>query len=109
MTVTRTILAGAASALVLALAGCNDGGAKFDRNSQIGPNPVLPAPQQYLVPPIHVAEVVGWGANETPTAPAGLRVQALARDLNHPRNMLALPNGDVLVVESQGPNLDPIT
>jgi len=61
---------------------------------------VLPSPKQYLVPPIHVAEVVGWGANETPTAPAGMAVQAFARDLNHPRNLTLLPNGDVLVAES---------
>ena len=98
-----------ASALALTLTGCGDGGKHFDRRTQIGPNPVLPDQQQYLVPPIHVAKVVGWGANEAPTAPAGLRVQALARDLNHPRNIAILPNGDVLVVESQGPNLDPIT
>ena len=98
-----------AAAAVLALAGCNDGGHRFDRRTQIGANPVLPAPQQYLIPPIHVAKVVGWGANEAPTAPAGLTVQAFARDLNHPRNVALLPNGDVLVVESQGPNLDPVT
>ena len=83
---------------MIALASCDDGGAKFDRNSQIGSNPVLPAPKQYLIPPIHVAEVVGWGKNEAPTAAGGMRVQALARDLNHPRNVLALPNGDVLIV-----------
>ena len=105
----RNLLAGVAVASLIALAGCNDGGADFDRNSQIGSNPVLPAPKQYLVPPIHVAEVVGWSAGQAPTAAAGLRVQALARDLNHPRNVLALPNGDVLIIESQGPNLDPIT
>ncbi|HEX8445953.1 MAG TPA: sorbosone dehydrogenase family protein [Sphingomonas sp.] len=109
MSRVRTVGGVGALALVLALAACNDGGATFDRSSQIGPNPVLPEQQQYLIPPIHVAEVVGWGANETPTAPAGLQVQAFARDLNHPRNVALLPNGDVLVVESQGPNLDPIT
>ena len=92
------LLAGAAGLGLLA--GCNDGGAKFDRSTQIGSNPVLPAPQQYLVPPIHVAEVVGWHGNEAPIAAAGLRVQAMARDFNHPRNVVALPNGDVLVVES---------
>ena len=94
---------------MIALASCDDGGAEFDRNSQIGSNPVLPAPKQYLIPPIHVAEVVGWGKNEAPTAAGGMKVQALARELNHPRNVLALPNGDVLIVESQGPNLDPVT
>ncbi len=101
--------AAAATALLLILAVCDDGGARFDRRTQIGPHPVLPAPQQYLIPPIHVAKVIGWGPNEAPTAPAGLQVQAFARDLNHPRNIAVLPNGDVLVVESQGPNLDPIT
>jgi glucose/arabinose dehydrogenase len=100
---------GAATALVLGLAACGDGGGHFDRQSQVGPNPILPEQQQYLVPPIRVGKVVGWARNEAPTAPAGLQVQAFARDLNHPRNILALPNGDVLVVESQGPNLDPVT
>ena len=99
----------AALALAAGLAGCDDGGAKFDRRTQIGAHPVLPEPHQYLVPPIHVAKVVGWGPNEAPTAPGGLRVQAFARNLNHPRNIAVLPNGDVLVVESQGPNLEPIT
>lgn len=94
---------------LLTLAGCGDGGERFDRRTQIGPHPVLPAPQQYLIPPIHVAEAVGWRAGETPIAPAGLAVQAFARDLNHPRNVVLLPNGDVIVVESKGPNLDPMT
>jgi glucose/arabinose dehydrogenase len=94
---------------ILALAACGDGGHTFDRSTQIGPNPVLPAPQLYLIPPIRVAKVIGWKGNETPTALPGMRVQALARGLSHPRNILALPNGDILVVESQGPNLDPVT
>ena len=93
----------------LTLAACSDGGASFDRNTQIGANPVLPEPKQYLLPPIHVAQVIGWKANEAPIAPAGLSVSAFARDLHHPRNMLTLPNGDILVVESEGPDLDPVT
>jgi glucose/arabinose dehydrogenase len=99
----------AAFASALALAGCGDGSNNFDPRRQIGPNPVLPDPQQYLLPPMHVAKVVGWKAGEAPVAPAGLRVQALARDLQHPRNVYVLPNGDILVIESQGPNLEPIT
>ena len=109
MSRVRALTSLASAALVLGLAGCGDDGDHFDRRAQIGPHPVLPAPQQYLFPPIHVGQVIGWGPNETPTAPAGLRVQAFARDLNHPRNVAILPNGDVLVVESQGPNLEPIT
>jgi glucose/arabinose dehydrogenase len=104
----RVAACGLSAALIL-LAGCNDGGHHFDRSSQIGPNPVLPEPQQYLIPPIHVAEVIGWGANEMPVAPAGMQVTAFARGLNHPRNVAVLPNGDVLAVESEGPALDPIT
>lgn len=91
----------------LLLGGCDDGSGDLDWRSQVGPNPPLPQAHQYLVPPFNIAPVIGWGANETPTAPAGFRVQALARDLSSPRNVLALPNGDVLVVESEGPNLEP--
>lgn len=106
---TRGRIVAALLAGQLLLAGCNDGGASFDRNTQIGKNPVLPEPHQYLVPPIRVAAAIGWKGNEAPTAPAGMRVTALARDLHHPRNLLVLPNGDILVVESEGPNLDPVT
>jgi glucose/arabinose dehydrogenase len=79
----------------------------FDVRTQIGPNPVLPEPQQFLLPPMHLAPVVGWKANETPTAASGLRIQALASGLEHPRSVYTLPNGDVLVVESVGPNIEP--
>ena len=46
---------------------------------------------------------MGWGANETPVVPKGLQVRALAKDFSHPRSLYVLPNGDVLVVESNGP------
>src|SRR4051812_15744594 len=78
------------------LAGCNDHAG--DPKVQIGANPPLPALQQYLMPPMRVAEVVGWG-KETPTVPEGLQVHALATGFQHPRSVYALPNGDVLVVE----------
>ena len=54
------------------------------------------------MPPIAVAKVVGWG-KETPTVAQGLQVQALATGFEHPRSLYVLPNGDVLVVESNGP------
>jgi len=84
----------------LALAGCNDTGG--DPRKQIGANPVLPAVQQYLIPPIRIAKPVPWG-NDTPKVPRGLQVHALATGLVHPRSLYVLPNGDVLVVESNGP------
>ena len=99
----------AALAATAALAGCGHGDTSFDVRRQIGPHPELPEPRQYLVPPIHVAKVIGWKGNETPVAPAGLHVQAFARDLHNPRNVMTLPNGDVLVIEARGPELDPVT
>jgi glucose/arabinose dehydrogenase len=91
-----------------ALAGCDDAG-PFDPQSQIGPDPVLPEPQQYLLPPMRVASVVGWKAGETPTVAPGLKIEALATGLEHPRILYVLPNGDVLVVESKAPPGKPVT
>jgi glucose/arabinose dehydrogenase len=80
----------------------------FDVSSQIGPNPVLPEPQQYLFPPMRLAKVVGWKAGETPTVAPGLKIEALATGLEHPRSLYVLPNGDVLVVESISPGTEPV-
>jgi glucose/arabinose dehydrogenase len=98
------LLAGAAILALTAAAPDN-----FDTNTQIGPNPVLPPLQQYLFPPMHLAPAVGWKSGETPTAAPGLKIQAYATGLQHPRSVYTLPNGDVLVVESKSPNLDPVT
>ena len=85
----------------LGLAGCDEQGG--DPRAQIGANPKLPEPQQYLLPPMHVAKVAPWGKDETPTVSPGLQVHALAKGFEHPRSLYVLPNGDVLVVESSGP------
>jgi glucose/arabinose dehydrogenase len=92
------LLAGVAC---LGLAGCDDHAG--DPKAQIGANPLLPALQQYLMPPMAVANVVGWGKDKTPVVPQGLQVHALATGFAHPRSLYVLPNGDVLVVESNGP------
>src|SRR5258707_11361614 len=84
----------------LGLAGCDDHAG--DPKMQIGANPVLPELQQYLMPPMRIAKAVGWG-EETPTVAQGLQVHALATGFEHPRSLYVLPNGDVLVVESNGP------
>ncbi len=91
---------------VLSLAACSD--PPFDENSQIGPNPVLPAPQQYLIPPINVAVGEGWKAGFTPTVAPGLKIAALATGLAHPRMVYVLPNGDVLAVQAKSPPVEPI-
>lgn len=95
------------SASLLSLAACDDG-SSFDRQSQVGPDPQLPEPHQYLFPPMHLADVVGWKDGETPTVPEGFKIEALATGLQHPRALYTLPNGDVLVVESKSPALDPV-
>jgi glucose/arabinose dehydrogenase len=80
----------------------------FDPNTQIGANPNLPEPRQYLFPPVHTASVVGWKKGETPSVASDLRIEALATGLEHPRSLYVLPNGDVLVVESKSPGTEPI-
>ncbi|QXQ07378.1 sorbosone dehydrogenase family protein [Sphingosinicellaceae bacterium] len=86
----------------LALFGCGDrnGG---DIEAQVGPNPDLPEPHQYLIPPVGVATRVEWGSAK-PAAPVGMEIHALAVRLAHPRMPYVLPNGDVLIVESSGPS-----
>jgi glucose/arabinose dehydrogenase len=88
-----------------ALGACGDKGG--DPMRQYGPNPWLPEPRQYLLPPMKVPKAVGWKAGEAPTVPAGLRIQAMATGLMHPRIVYPLPNGDILVVESNSPGTKP--
>ena len=96
----------AIAACSLLLAACNDEG-KFDVNSQIGSDPVIPAPSTSLMPDLKIAEVVGWRDGETPDVPEGLMVTAFAKDLVNPRVVRTLPNGDVLVVQGRAPEGKP--
>jgi glucose/arabinose dehydrogenase len=68
-----------------------------------GPNPQLPAPESSLVPTVNVAKAIGWPAGAKPVAAAGTQVNAFAEGLDHPRWLYVLPNGDVLVAESNTP------
>ena len=95
-------------AFVVALGGCS-GKAKFEPAQQSGSNPPLPAAQNYLVPPMQVPAMAGWKQGQTPTVAAGLKIEKIAGDLMHPRQLYTLPNGDVLVVESNGPGAEPVT
>jgi glucose/arabinose dehydrogenase len=94
-----------ALAVLASLAACDQPGG--DPLRQYGPNPYLPEPHQFLLPPMSVPKAVGWAAGETPTAATGLKVQTFATGFMHPRIVYALPNGDVLVVESNGPGSKP--
>jgi hypothetical protein len=97
------ILLGASSALaaLLTLSACGEKVA--DPSTQYGANPVLPAPHEYLLPPMSVPRATGWASGQTPVVPAGMQVRALATGFEHPRIVYALPNGDILVVETNGP------
>jgi len=92
--------------LFLALAACA-GPARLPLEAGIGPQPQLPPPEHVLSPNVNVAKAAGWPAGATPAAAPGLRVNAFATGLDHPRWLYALPNGDVLVAETNGPGTDP--
>ncbi len=68
-----------------------------------GVAPLLPSPQQSLIPVVDIAPAVGWPEDSAPIAADGLALSAYARDLQHPRWLYVLPNGDVLVAESNAP------
>jgi len=89
-------------ALAAALAGCGEA-AKLAPEATVGPRPRLAEPNKTLVPTVNVATAVGWSDSAGPKAANGLRVNALARGLDHPRWLYTLPNGDVLVAESNKP------
>jgi glucose/arabinose dehydrogenase len=97
----RWIAAACVSAL-LALVGCGDT-ARLPASAGEGPQPTLPEPTRTLIPTVHVAPATGWPNGKTPVAAAGLRVTAFASGLNHPRWLHVLPNGDVLVAETNAP------
>jgi glucose/arabinose dehydrogenase len=92
----------------LVLTGCGDK-ERVDPAQQIGANPVLPKAQDFLVPPMQVPDGVGWKGDAAPKVLAGLKIEKIASNLLHPRTLLVLPNGDVLVVEGNGPGEEAVT
>ena len=68
-----------------------------------GPSPELPAPNKTLLPTVNIAPAVGWSDGAKPTAAPGTQVAAFAEGLDHPRWLYVLPNGDVLVAETNAP------
>jgi glucose/arabinose dehydrogenase len=86
----------------LCLAACGDM-ARLPPDAQYGPDPVLPEPRPETIPTLNIATARGWPDGQGPTAAAGTKVNAFANDLVHPRWLLVLPNGDVLVAETNAP------
>ena len=93
---------------LLLLAGCAPK-ASLSPEQQAGGAPPLPDARNFLVPPMKVPKFAGWKDGQAPTVAAGLRIEKIAHGLKHPRQLLALPNGDILVVESNGPGTEPVT
>ena len=88
--------------VALLLAGCGDT-ARLPEAAGIGAEPQLPPPVKRLIPTVNIAPAQGWPEGAQPRAAAGFRVTAFARGLDHPRWLYVLPNGDVLVAESNKP------
>ena len=89
-------------ALTTGLAGCAET-ALLEVSDGTGPSPRLPEPNKTLFPTLNIAPAVGWPEGARPAAAPGTRVEAFARGLDHPRWLYVLPNGDVLVAETNAP------
>lgn len=87
---------------LLMLAACGEQ-AMLPISAGMGPRPTLPPPQQTLMPTVNIAPVQGWAPGATPIAAPGTRVARFAETLEHPRWLYVLPNGDVLVAETNAP------
>ncbi|RXZ37047.1 sorbosone dehydrogenase family protein [Oxalobacteraceae bacterium CAVE-383] len=88
--------------LPLCLNACGEV-ATLPEQAGYGPHPTLPPPNPTLIPTVNIASAQGWPDGAKPTAAAGLTVSAFASGLDHPRWLYVLPNGDVLVAETNAP------
>jgi len=90
------------AALATGLVACGES-STLQVSDGIGPSPKLPEPNKTLMPTVNIAEAVGWPDGAKPTPAPGLQVMAFAEGLDHPRWLYVLPNGDVLVAETNAP------
>jgi glucose/arabinose dehydrogenase len=91
-----------ATAATLALGACGDE-ARLPVEAGMGPDPQLPPPNPTLLPTVNIAPAERWSEGAAPTPAEGLAVTAFADGLDHPRWLYVLPNGDVLVAETNAP------
>ncbi|MEG6507939.1 sorbosone dehydrogenase family protein [Methyloligella sp. 2.7D] len=97
--VFRGLIIGLLSSLITA---CGDS-SKLPEEATQGPNPTLPAPTKSFIPTVNLAKAQGWPDGVVPTPAEGMQVNAFAEGLEHPRWLYVLPNGDVLVAETNAP------
>ena len=89
--------------LMFSLSACAEV-ASLTPEAGMGTNPTLPPPNPSLIPTVHIAQAKGWASGLKPTPAPGLTVRAYAMGLEHPRWIYVLPNGDVLVAETNAPS-----
>ena len=80
--------------------------AQVPMDQMVGVDPVLGDPRPQMVPTVDIAEVARWDPDQQPTAAEGLNVARFADGFEHPRNLYTLPNGDILVAETNSPPRD---
>jgi glucose/arabinose dehydrogenase len=90
--------------VAVSTAACGGERAMPSAAESIGPSPSLPTPKKQWIPVVNIAPAVGWPAGVVPIAMPGLQVDAFATGLDHPRWLHVLPNGDVLVAETNAPS-----
>ena len=90
------------SGIIWALTACGEV-STLPTSAGMGSNPILPPPRHKLITTLNIALAIGWPSDVTPVAPLGMRVAAFASGLDHPRWLYVLPNGDVLVAETNSP------
>jgi glucose/arabinose dehydrogenase len=98
----RLIGFAAVAAFAVNLVACGEV-AKLPVSAGVGANPTLPPPNKTLIPTVHIAPAKGWPAGGKPHVASGMTVSAFATKLDHPRWIYVLPNGDVLVAETNAP------
>ncbi|HAL23323.1 MAG TPA: L-sorbosone dehydrogenase, partial [Stenotrophomonas sp.] len=73
--------------LAVMLAACA-GKAEYHPADQSGPQPPLPKPANFLMPPMQVPKGVGWAEGQAPAVAEGLKIERIAANLQHPRRLL---------------------
>ena len=100
MRLSHVVLAALFVAVVLVGIGSCSGNSDLPVSAGVGPEPTLPPPKKTLLPTVNVAKAKGWNNGQKPVAADGLAVEPFATGLDHPRWLYVLPNGDVLVAET---------
>ncbi len=96
----KSMLAASFSVLLIS---CSFDNASMSIKEGMGKNPTLPSPEIETIPTVSIAEAIGWQDGAKPTVAAGLQINAFSKNLDHPRWIYTLPNGDILVAESNAP------